>query len=244
MDLVQSNRSTRLSRLLCTAILSAATCVAVAEERSAADAARDVNSKPREVLTFLDVKPGWTVLDLFAGGGYYSEVLAGAVGEKGQVLLHNNQAYMGFVQGLDERLKDNRLPNVERYVSEIEDINLKSDSVDLVMLVMAYHDAYYVNNGWTVTADPLFRTIHRVLKPGGTLAVIDHLAQPGTGKDAAQSLHRIDAAFAKQDIEARGFKLEAESDLLTHDRDDLTKGVFDPEVQGKTSKFLFKFVKQ
>jgi acyl carrier protein len=48
---------------------------------------------------------------------------------------------------LDERLKDDRLPNVERHFRKIEDINLKSDSIDMVMLVMAYHDAYLVNGG-------------------------------------------------------------------------------------------------
>ena len=214
-----------------------------AAERSDTDAKRDLHSKPLEVLEFLGVGPGWTVVDLFAGNGYYSEVLAGVVGASGKVYLHNNQSYLGFVQGLDERLQDNRLPNVERYVSEIEDINLKSNSVDLVMLVMAYHDAYFVNDGWTVTADPLFRTIHRVLRSGGVLAVIDHQAVADSGSATVQTLHRIGPDFAKQDIESRGFQIEASSELLANDGDDLSKPVFDPAVQGKTSKFLFKFVK-
>jgi predicted methyltransferase len=99
------------------------------------------------VLEFLGVEPGWTVLDLFAGNGYYSEVIADVGGDSGMVYLHNNQAYLCFVQSLDERLKDDRLPNVERHFRKIEDINLKSDSIDMVMLVMAYHDAYLVNGG-------------------------------------------------------------------------------------------------
>jgi predicted methyltransferase len=214
-----------------------------AHDRSEADAARDATSKPLQVLGFLGVQPGWTALDLFAGNGYYSEVLSGVVGDVGKVYLHNNRAYLGFVKRLDERLRDNRLPNVERYYREVEDINLKSESVDLVMLVMTYHDAYYVDNGWTVTPDPLFSTIHRVLKPGGVLAVIDHHAVSGTGNAAAQSLHRIDVEFAKRDIGARGFTFAAQSNLLAHDRDDLTKNVFDPIVRGKTSKFLLKFVR-
>lgn len=214
-----------------------------AAERSDADAKRDQHSKPLEVLEFLGVGPGWTVVDLFAGNGYYSEVLSGIVGASGKVYLHNNQSYLGFVQGLDERLQDNRLPNVESYIREIEDIDLKSNSVDLVMLVMAYHDAYFVNDGWTVTADPLFRSIHRVLRSGGVLAVIDHQAVAGSGNAAVQTLHRIEPDFAKADIESRGFQFEAASEMLVNDSDDLSMTVFDPTVQGKTSKFLFKFVK-
>ena len=212
-------------------------------ERSPEDIARDTTSKPFEVLNFMGVKPGWQIIDLFAGNGYYSEVLAQIVGDEGKVYLHNNAAYMGFATKLNERLKGNRLNNVEVYVREIEDINLKSNSLDMVMMVMVYHDAYFEQSGWTVKPDPLFSTIHRILKPGGILAVIDHHAQAGSGAVHAQNLHRIDAAFAKQDIEQRGFILVDSSDLLENPEDDLTASVFDPSVRGRTSRFVYKFVK-
>ena len=113
----------------------------------------------------------------------------------------------------------------------------------MVILVMAYHDAYYTFNGWDVTIEPLMKTIHRVLKPGAVLAIIDHHAQAGTGTVAAQNLHRIDAEFAKQDIARFGFRLDGASTALENADDNLTLSVFDPAVQGRTSRFAYRFVK-
>jgi len=212
--------------------------------RSAADIQRDASSKPFAVLEFAGVKPGWQVMDMFAGNGYYSEVLSQAVGPQGKVYLHNNQAYMAFASKLNERVKSNRLPNVEVYVREVEDINLPSDSLDLVLLVKTYHDVYFTQSGWTVTADPLFRTIHRILKPGGQLLIIDHHGAPGSGNVRAQDLHRIEAQFAKNDISSRGFTWVEESTILSNSADPLNVSVFDPEITGKTSRFVFRFLKQ
>ena len=214
---------------------------ATAAERSEADLQRDATSKPFEVLEFFGVEPGMTVLDFLAGGGYYSEVLSQLVGEEGKVYLHNNAAYMGFVQGLDERVADGRLANVELYQKEVEEVDIEPNSVDLALAVMTYHDVYFVSDGWTVTADPTFEMLRRVIKPGGVLAIIDHHAEPGSGNSRAGDIHRIDAEFAKADIESRGFKLVAESDLLENPDDDLTKSVFDPAVRRKTSRFIYKF---
>lgn len=214
-----------------------------AGERSAADQLRDKLSKPDQVLAFAGVQPGWQVMDLFAGNGYYSEVLAAAVGKTGRVYLHNNQAYMQFASKLNERVKDNRLPNVEVYVREIEDINLPSASLDMVIMVMTYHDVYFTQNGWTVTATPLFNTVHRILKPEGILLIIDHHALPGSGNTRAQDLHRIEADFAQEDISGRGFAFVASTDVLENDVDDLQQSVFDPMIRGNTSRFVFKFKK-
>ena len=212
--------------------------------RSEADLKRDETSKPVAVLDFMGIQPGWQVIDMFAGSGYYSEVLSAAVGGNGKVYLHNNQAYMAGVKDLDDRLKDDRLPNVEVYVREVEDINLPSDSLDMAILVMAYHDVYFEQSGWTVTADPLFSTLRRILKPGATLAIIDHHGIAGSGKLHAQGLHRIDAEFAREDISARGFKFIGSSDLLENPADDLSVSVFDPAIRGRTSRFVHKFTNQ
>ena len=233
-----------MRHLVVTIIFVAFTLVcanAVSEQRSEADALRDKLSKPDAVLEFIGVQPGWQVMDMFAGNGYYSEILAAKVGAQGKVYLHNNQAYMGFSTKLSERIKDDRLPNVEVYAREVEDVNLPSDSLDMVLLVMAYHDAYFEQNSWTVKAAPLLKTVHRVLKPGGVLAVIDHHAKSGTGSEPAQDLHRIDVDFAKQDIQQYGFTLDAESDLLENDVDDLTLSVFDPIDTRQHVAFLIAF---
>lgn len=224
--------------------ITAHSLAADAPLRSAADIQRDITSKPFTVLEFAGVKPGWQVMDMFAGNGYYSELLAQAVGPQGKVYLHNNQAYMAFASKLNERVKNQRLPNVEIYVREVEDINLPSDSLDLVLLVKTYHDVYFSQSGWTVTAEPLFKTIHRVLKPGGQLLIIDHHGAAGSGNSRAQDLHRIEAEFAKKDISSRGFTWVEESTALHNSTDPLNISVFDPAISGQTSRFVFKFLKQ
>lgn len=237
------NTITRTAHTLC--ILSAAlfATAAAQADRSEADLERDATSKPFQVIEFIGVQPGWTVLDLMAGGGYYSEVLSPAVGEQGKVYLHNNAAYLQFVQGLDERLAANRLPNVVRYDQEVHDIDLPENSVDMVLMVLSYHDLYFETDNWDVTPDPTFAMLRRVLKPGGVLAIVDHRAKPGTGSTHAQDLHRIDADFARKDIEARGFKWVGETDLLENPEDDLTKSVFDESIRRQTSRFVYKFVR-
>ena len=95
-----------------------------------------------------------------------------------------------------------------------------------------------------IDRDRFFEQVHRSLKPGGVLGIVDHAAVPGTGKSAAQDLHRIDEAFAKSDIESAGFSLEARSDVLRNPADDRTLLVFDEEIRGKTDRFVFRFVKR
>ena len=211
--------------------------------RSSADRDRDITSLPAETLRFFGVPSSGVVLDLFAGGGYYSEILTRVMGNQGTVYLHNNQAYLGFAgEALEERLRGDRLPNVVRYDREIDAIDLPENSVDLVLMVMTYHDLYYVTDGWKLDPDSFFDTVHRVLKPGGVLAIVDHAAAPGSGSTAAQELHRIDKEFARRDIEGRGFKFDGESTLLENPQDPLTASVFDPAIRGRTSRFMYRFV--
>lgn len=212
-------------------------------DRSDADRQRDVDSHPDAVMRFLNIRSGMTVLDLLAGSGYYSELLARAVGESGRVYLHNNQGYQGLMRSLPRRLRGDGLESLTVYVREIEDINLPSDSVDLVLMVKVYHDFYYRNNGWAIQPDSVFRTVHRILKPGGVLAVIDHRAPTGTRATFAQNLHRIAADFAREDIESRGFRLESASELLANPEDDGQASPFEPALRGRTDRFLHRYVK-
>jgi predicted methyltransferase len=184
-----------------------------------------------------------TILDLLGGAGYYSEILARVAGPDGKVYLHNNQGYRGLMRDLPRRLQGTGLDALEIYVREIEDINLRSGSVDLVLMVKVYHDLYYVNNGWAVGPDPVFETVHRILKPGGTLAVIDHRAPDGTGAGFAQNLHRIAPDFARQDIEARCFRFAGASNVLANQEDDLSRSPFVPELRGRTDRFLHRYTK-
>jgi predicted methyltransferase len=90
----------------------------------------------------------------------------------------------------------------------------------------------------------LFTEVHTLLKKGGTLAIIDHVAAAGTGSSAAQELHRIDPAFARKDIASRGFQYVGSLDVLRNPADDHTKVVFDPAVRGHTDRFIDKYVRE
>jgi predicted methyltransferase len=81
------------------------------------------------------------------------------------------------------------------------------------------------------------------LKPGGALIIIDHAAVSGSGLGATESLHRIDPASVRKEVEAAGFVFEAEIDELKNDDDDHSRSVFDPSVRGKTDQFVYRFRK-
>jgi predicted methyltransferase len=129
-----------------------------------------------------------------------------------------------------------------RYDKELGEIDLPSNSVDRVLMVMTYHDLYYKNDGWDLDPDSFFATVHRILKPGGMLCIVDHAGSPGSLSLDAQDLHRIDPTFARRDIEGRGFTFAGETSLLHNPDDPLDVNVFDPSVRRKTSRFIYKFV--
>ncbi len=215
-----------------------------ASGRPAADRERDARDHPVEVLRFFGVAPGMTVIDMFAAGGYWSELLGHVVGATGKVYLYNNAAYQGFAgDALKERLASGRLVNVVPLTAEVGHLGIKDASVDMVLMVLSYHDVYFKSDDWAVTPEALFADVNAMLKPGGILAIVDHVAAPGSGSTAAQKLHRIDDAFARTDIEARGFKFTGSLDLLRNAADDHTKVVFDPAIRGQTDKFVARFIK-
>jgi len=212
--------------------------------RTPADRERDLRSHPEEVLEFAGLKPGMTVLDLFGGAGYYSEIMGHVVGPKGKVYLHNNAAYLSFVRkSLDERFARGEMINVVRHDAEIGELGIPDESVDLVLMAMTYHDLYYKTEGWDLDPVSFFGEIYNLLKPGGVLLVIDHAALPDTGSTQAQLLHRIDEKFAREDIESRGFKYVGSLDVLRNPADDRTRSVFDAEIRGHTDRFIHKYIK-
>ena len=213
--------------------------------RTDADRERDAGRKPGQVLEFFDVTPGMTVLDMFSGGGYYTEMLSHIVGPDGKVVAHTNSAYAGFVG--DEpvtRYADNRLANVAVLLAENNELDLPVAEFDAVMLILAYHDIYYVdlNNGWPKIDGPGFLAeLKKGLKPGGMLAVVDHYAEAGSPRETGGTLHRIDPQIVISELAAEGFALESKSEILRNMEDDYSKGMFDPEVRGKTDRFVLKF---
>jgi len=215
--------------------------------RLSADLERDKRSHPEVILPLLQLQPGYRVADIWAGAGYYSELIASIVGEDGEVLLVNNLAYEKFAgKALAERQEGRDMGSVTLHTREAEDLELGENNLDAALIIMSYHDLYHVDepNGWRpIDADNFIGQIHTALKPGGRFLVVDHYAAPGTGKDSAQELHRIDVDFAKKDITAHGFKLVAQSDVLRNPDDDYNIMVFDPQVRGNTDRFVLLFEK-
>ncbi len=215
--------------------------------RPESDRERDANRKPAAVLEFIGVKEGMTVLDLFTGGGYYAELLSAVVGDQGKVIAQTNQAYIDFVGAeFNERFGSGKLPNVEVLKAENNQLALDAGAYDVIMLVLSFHDLYHVDteNGWEqIDGIAFLNELRKGLKPGGIVAVIDHHAAAGSPPETGDTLHRIDPDLVIANMEAAGFDLEAQSDLLRNSEDDLSKSAFDPEVRGKTDRFVMRFMK-
>jgi predicted methyltransferase len=207
------------------------------------DVERDARSRPRLILELLDLEAGDRVADIFGGAGYYSELMATIVGASGVVLLHNNAAYAEYAEkGLKRRFEGRDAGSIRLHQREADDLDLGEGQLDAVILVMSYHDLYHVSEGWpAIDSRHFLGQLLRALKPGGRLLIIDHHAKPGSGKSAAQDLHRIDIEFARSDITANGFELVTESDALRNPADDYGKMVFDPSVHGRTDRFVLLF---
>ncbi len=216
-------------------------------ERSEADRARDEGRKPAEVLAFFAIEPGMRVLDLYSGGGYYSEILARLVGPSGSVNAHNNEAYLGFAgDEIKARYADGRLENVQRLMAENNELELDEASFDAITMILTYHDFYFedANNGWPKIDAPAFLAeLHGGLKPGGIVGLVDHRAPDGAPTTTGGTTHRIDPAIVIADMQAAGFVLEDETDLLRNPDDDLERNVFDPAVRGATDRFVLRFRK-
>lgn len=216
-------------------------------ERSAEDLARDARDHTQQLIEFAGIAPGMHVADLLAGGGYWSDWLRETVGSDGHVLLYNNPQYAKYAaEDLAERVASGRLEGVEQRVAPPDAMGLGEATFDRVVMVMALHDLYWVDEkgGWpAIDHEGALKQVVAALKPGGALLVVDHAALPGSGTDAVASLHRIDEAFVRKTLERHGLVLEAESPLLRNPADKRLKGVFDPKVKGRTDRFVHLYRK-
>ncbi len=213
------------------------------EARPAADRARDAGRRPAEVIAFLGIRPGMTVIDLIAAGGYYTEVLSVAVGPAGKVYAQNSEFVLKMRDGANDkamtsRLDGGRLPNVERIDRGVSELRLPPGSVDAAVTALNFHDIY--NGRGPDAASGFLEAVFRVLKPGGVLGLIDHAGSPD-GDNA--DLHRSDEALVDAAVKSAGFEIEAKSDVLRNPDDDRSKNVFDPDIRGRTDRFVMRLRK-
>ncbi len=163
-----------------------------AAERSEEDRARDAGRKPSEVLAYSGIGPGMTVMDVMAAAGWYTEVLANAVGPEGHVVAQNPQWILKWRDGvndkaLDARMADGRLPNVSRLNDNFGNIGPADGMYDAALSALNFHDAYYMFG--EDVAHEFINALYSILNPGGVLILIDHVGEPGADN---KGLHRID----------------------------------------------------
>ncbi len=219
------------------------------------DAERDADRRPSKILRFSEVADADTILDLYAGGGWYTELFSMAVGAKGSVIAHNDSLTWRFGhKELVRRTMNDRLKNVSRLDEvDITEIQLDAGSVDVAFMGINYHDFFFthrVRKGKVevmrqapVDHDKALKRIKALLKDDGRLIITDHFAKPGSGYQAANDLHRIDPDIVKHHLADAGFELLEEAFYLHNPDDDLSLLVFDPNIRGKTSRFIYKFGK-
>lgn len=211
--------------------------------RPAEDVAKDAARKPGETVALLELKPGAKVADLVMGGGYFTHILSAAVGPNGQVIAYQPAEFIQFQASYGENQKKVAAAhaNVTALTSSFGSLDLP-DGLDAVLTVQNYHDLHLTPFPKD-TAAKVNAEVFKSLKPGGVYLVVDHVAAPGSGLEAAMKVHRIEPSIVKQEVEAAGFKLESESDFLRASADPHTANVFDPSIRGKTDQFVMKFRK-
>jgi predicted methyltransferase len=217
-----------------------------AASRPAADRANDARRKVVEGLAFMKVRPGAKILDMEAGSGYWSEILARATGPSGSVMMQNPPAFSGRLGGLiDARLAANGLTNMRKSFSNFDALEAATGSMDMVTWVQGPHELYFTPPSGSL-GDPAkaYQEIARVLKRGGVFIVIDHSAIAGQPASTGQTLHRIDPALTIASAAAVGLRLESQGDFLANPADPKTKSAFDPSIRGTTDQHVLRFVKR
>jgi predicted methyltransferase len=191
--------------------------IVAAPDRSEADRTNDRRRNPVELFGFTGARPGMKVLDMGAGGGYSTELLARAVAPGGTVYSQTPpKLFPGAVKAYAARAQSPAMKNAVRVERPFEDpLPPEVGSVDLITFFFFYHDTVWLE----VDRARMNRRLYEVLKPGGILVVADHSALPGDGANVTKSLHRIEESVVRRELEAAGFQLVAEGHFLRNPAD-------------------------
>ena len=205
-------------------------------------------SKLSELIPFARVDAGSTVIDVYPGDGDWTRLFSDVVGSEGRVysfvpaeVAHFKNDPVGLMRTL---AKEPGRENVDAVSSNLVAMPEATQPADVLWMHLFYHDlhtALIQDKG--ATAGAFNRAVYERLKPGGRYVIIDHAAAAGSGTSAARSLHRIDPATVREEVEAAGFVLDAMSPLLANKDDPHSIKVFDPTVKGETDRFIYRFVK-
>ncbi len=194
-------------------------------------------------MAFFGIKPGMKVADLWAAGGYTTELLARIVGPSGKVYSQNvafPEKFKDAEKAWKARTKEpgmNNVVEVTKPFGSPDVLPVAPGSLDAVLINLNYHDL--VARGFN--RDKLNAAVFKALKPGGIYGTVDNSAQAGSGARDADTLHRIDEQYEINEIEKAGFKLVADSDVYRNPKDDRTKPFW--KMDHQQDRFMLKFVK-
>jgi len=202
--------------------------------RTERDHRMDASRRPVELMQFAQVRPGMRVLDISAGTGYTSQILALAVGSSGKVWAQAQKPGAA----LNERIAAHPQANLVVAARPFDDpVPPEAPPLDLVTLVLNYHDISYL----PIDRDAMNRKIFAALKPGGHYVIVDHSALAGTGISAGKTLHRIDESFLVEEVKRAGFVLEAEGAFMRNAGDNRASAWSET---APSDKFVLRFVKR
>ena len=205
-------------------------------------------SKVSELIRFARADAGSTVVDVFPGNGDWTRLFSNIVGPEGRVyslvpaeIAHFKSDPVGRMRAL---AKEPGRENVEVLSADLAALPESLQPADVVWLHLFYHDLHtaLIQAGGSTPAG-FNRAVYERLKPGGLYVIVDHVAAAGTGTSHAESLHRIEPAAVRAEVEAAGFVLDAEGTALANKDDPHSVKVFDPSIKGETDRFTYRFVK-
>ncbi len=216
-----------------------------AADRTADDRKLDAGRKPGEVLAFFGIAPGQKIGELFAGGGYTTELMARTVGDAGQIWAENPKEIMDKFarKPWTERAAKPVMKHVTMLERPIDDpFGADVHDLDAVVTILNYHDTVNLK----ADRDKMNKAVFAALKPGGVYGVVDSSAADGSGTRDTDTLHRIDEDVVKKEVTAAGFQLAGESDVLRN-KDDKRDWNSSPraagERRGTSDRVVLKFVK-
>jgi len=199
----------------------------MSDSRPEEDRVRDGSRRPYQVMNQLDVDAGMTVMDIGAGGGWYTRILSAAVGPQGKVISQFGPRGLQRNNGQAGKDLAASLGNTEAYFENVQDY--PANSIDRAITALNIH--HYNDE----RAEPYFQAIYNVLKPGGMVAVIDHIGMPGMEN---AMMHRMLKSNAERWIEEAGLEIVNDSDLLRTNADDHARSISDPIYGRDVDRFL------
>jgi len=202
--------------------------------RTDQDRRMDAARHPAEFIPFTTVKPGMQVLDVSAGGGYTSQLMALAVGPTGMVWAQRQQPGEALTKRLSEHPQANLVVTIRPFEDPVPE---GAPKLDLVTLFLNYHDITYL----PVDRAKMNQRLFAAMKTGGKYVVVDHSAKAGADISSGKSLHRIDQAIVVAEVTKAGFVLEAEGGFLRDPADTREESSGDSKIP--TDKFALRFVK-